>query len=100
MYEDYTAPDFYASLYRRICEEIRHVFNKRGIAPSEALSQLLEDTKLTDHVAMLEFFQEFGAFLENEKLVFIIDEFDGIPPDALRRLPSCAPQYLCTAFSA
>ena len=59
-------------------------FSKRGVVPSEALSQFLEDTKLTDHVAMLEFFQEFANFLGDEKLVLIIDEFDGIPSDALR----------------
>ena len=84
IYEDYTAEDFYPSLYKRIYEEIARVFEKRGIVPSEALSQLLKNTKLTDHVAMLEFFQQFGAFLGNEKLVLIIDEFDGIPRDAVR----------------
>ena len=83
VYEDYTAPDFYASLYKRIHEEIARVFQRRGIVPSEALSRFLEHTKLTDHVAMLEFFQEFGAFLGDEKLVLIIDEFDGIPRDAV-----------------
>ncbi len=84
VYEDYTAPDFYASLYKRIYEEIKRVFQKRGITPSEALSRFLEDTKLSDHVAMLEFLQEFGAFLGDEKLVLVIDEFDGIPRDAVR----------------
>ena len=34
-------------------------------------------------VAMLRFFQQFGAFLGDEKLVLIIDEFDGIPRDAV-----------------
>ena len=53
IYEDYTAEDFYPSLYKRIYEEIARVFEKRGIVPSEALSQLLRNTKLTDHVAML-----------------------------------------------
>ena len=83
VYEDYTASEFYASLYKRIYEEIERVFQKRGIVPSEALSQFLKNTKLTDHVAMLEFFQQFGAFLGDEKLVLIIDEFDGIPHDAV-----------------
>ena len=32
---------------------------------------------------MLQFFQQFGAFLGDEKLVLIIDEFDGIPREAL-----------------
>ena len=84
VYEDYTAPDFYDSLYQSIYEEIKYVFKKRGHVPSETLSRFLENTKLTDHVAMLRFFQQFANFLEDEKLVFIIDEFDGIPPDALR----------------
>ena len=83
IYEDYTAPDFYPSLYERIHEEIARVFQRRGIVPSEALSQFLEETQLTDHVAMLKFFQQFGTFLGDEKLVIIIDEFDGIPRDAV-----------------
>ena len=84
IYEDYTAPDFYPSLYERIYEEIARVFQRRGIVPSEALSQFLEETQLTDHVAMLKFFQQFGTFLGDEKLVIIIDEFDGIPRDAMK----------------
>ena len=84
VYEDYSASDFYTSLYQSIYEEIKYVFEKRGHVPSETLSRFLENTKLTDHVAMLRFFQEFANFLEDEKLVLIIDEFDGIPRDALR----------------
>ena len=84
VYEDYTAPDFYASLYEEIYAEIERVFQKRGIVPSDDLSQFLENTELTDHVAMIRFFQRFGAFLRDEKLVFIIDEFDGIPREAVK----------------
>lgn len=84
VYEDYPASDFYASLYKRIYEEIARVFQERGTVPSKDLSQFLENTELTDHIAMLEFFQQFGAFLGDEKLVLIIDEFDGIPRDAVR----------------
>ena len=84
VYEDYAASDFYVSLYKRIYEEIQRVFQKRGTVPSEALNQLLENAQLTDHVAMLEFFQQFGAFLGDEKLVLIIDEFDGIPRDGVK----------------
>ena len=83
IYEDYAADDFYPSLYQTIYEEIERVFEKRGRAPSKELSQFLENTKLTDHVAMLRFFQQFGAFLGDERLVLIIDEFDGIPRDAV-----------------
>ena len=83
VYEGYTAPDFYTSLYQRICREIARVYQKRQDVPSEVLKQLLEDTKLTDHVAMMEFFEQLGEILGNEKLVLIIDEFDGIPQDAV-----------------
>ncbi len=83
VYEDYNATGFYTSLYERIYEEIERVFEKRGTVPSETLTQFLENTKITDHVAMLRFFQQFGAFLGDEKLVLIIDEFDGIPRDAV-----------------
>ena len=48
VYEDYNASDFYTSLYETIYEEIARVFEKRGIVPSEVLSQFLKDTKLTD----------------------------------------------------
>ena len=84
VYEDYTAPDFYDSLYQRICREISRVFRKRQGAPSEALRQFLEDTKLTDHVAMMEFFEQLAEFLEDERITLIIDEFDGIPRDAVK----------------
>ena len=83
VYEDYSASDFYTALCKSIYEEIKFVFEKRGYVPPETLSQFLENTKLTDHVAMLRFFQQFGAFLGDEKLVLIIDEFDGIPRDAV-----------------
>ena len=84
VYEGYTASDFYGSLYQRICREIGRVYQKRQDVPSEILKQLLEDTKLTDHIAMMEFFEQLGETLGDEKLVLIIDEFDGIPQDAMR----------------
>jgi len=83
VYEGYNASDFYTSLYESIYEEIKCVFEKRGFMPSDTLTEFLENTKISDHVAMLRFFQRFGGFLENEKVVLIIDEFDGIPQDAV-----------------
>ena len=83
VYEDYSASDFYTSLYESIYEEIKCVFEKRGIVLSETLIQFLENTKIFDHVAMLRFFQQFGGLLGDEKLVLIIDEFDGVPQDAV-----------------
>ncbi len=83
VYADYSVSDFYASLYESIYEEIERVFQERGTLPSETLSDFLKNTKITDHVAMLRFFQQLDTFLGNEKFVLIIDEFDGIPRDAV-----------------
>ncbi|MYF55364.1 hypothetical protein F4083_11485 [Candidatus Poribacteria bacterium] len=83
VYADYTRSDFYPSLYERIYDEVEGVFKKRGAVLSEKLSDFLKNTEINDQVTMLEFFQDFGDFLGEEKLVLIIDEFDGIPRDAI-----------------
>ncbi len=83
VYADCPASDFYASLYEEINDEIKYVFEKREYEPSETLSLFLESTELTDHVSLMRFFQRFGSFIEGEKIVLIIDEFDGIPRAAV-----------------
>ena len=83
VYTDYTAPEFYTSLYESIYDEIKCVFEKREYVPSETFNLFLESTELTDHVSMRRFFQRFESFIKGERLVLIIDEFDGIPPDAV-----------------
>ena len=81
-------PVNYASFYKRICEQIEWVFERQGIAPSKALSQFLDNTEITDQVTMVEFFRNLVRFLPNHgdfpKVVLIIDEFDTIPPEAVR----------------
>ena len=88
LYADYPASDFYRSFYKRLCEEIKGVFKKRGTTPSKVLNQFLEDTEVTDQVSMMEFFKQLVGLLphqdNSQKIVLIIDEFDGIPPDAVR----------------
>ena len=83
-YEDYTPSEFYGSLYEDIREEIENVFQKRGEALDEALTQFLENTKLTDHVSMRRFFSRFSRLLKNQRVIVIIDEFDGIPQAAVK----------------
>ena len=83
VYKNTSVADFYTNLYQDVCEEIENVFQRRGGPPSEALIQLLADTKLTDHHAMRRFFRHLERLLMPQKFVLIIDEFDGIPPVAL-----------------
>ena len=71
--------EFYEGIYEDIREEIETVFQRRGSAPSEALEQLLDNTKLTNHLSLRRFFRQLSGLLENQKVVLIIDEFDGIP---------------------
>ncbi|MYA69468.1 AAA family ATPase [Candidatus Poribacteria bacterium] len=74
---------FYQGLYEDICEEIEAVFQKRSSASSPALTGFLDNTQITNHLSMRRFFRRFSNFLEHhhnrQKIVLIIDEFDGIP---------------------
>ena len=79
---------FYDQLHYQINRQIKSVFQKRGEVLSEALTQFLENTTLTDHFSMEVFFENLESFLDNDfrnqrlastKVVLLIDEFDGIP---------------------
>ena len=74
---------FYERLYYMIRREIETVFRKRGEDPAAALTQFLEKTNITDDFSMMTFFQQLPTVLARhndwERVVLIIDEFDGIP---------------------
>ena len=74
-----SATTFYSRLYQMIRWQIQFVFQKRGEVPSAALTQFLERTQLTDAFSMVAFFERFGNLLGAQRVVLLIDEFDGIP---------------------
>ncbi len=75
-----TAPaTFYKRLYHLMRTEIETVFRRRGETQSEALTQFLANTNLTDDFSVMTFFQQLSSFLTEKRVVVIIDEFDGIP---------------------
>ena len=86
-YKNLSAPDFYEAFSKRVRREIASVFRKREGVPTEALTRFLSKAKLTNHISMMEFFEEFADLLEphdkGSKVVLIIDEFDGIPQAVL-----------------
>lgn len=84
MYVDVDDDVFYSSFGREICEKIAAVFQKRGENPSDIISQFLTSAQITDTVSMSQFFRDLSKILEKQRLVIIIDEFDAIPPTALR----------------
>ena len=87
IYKNLSPSTFYGHLYQQIRQGIEQVFQQRDIAPSAALTQFLANTVLTDHLSLLEFFRQFANLLDLEyneqKVVLVIDEFDGIPQAAL-----------------
>ncbi len=83
VYKNTSIADFYTNLYQDICEEIEHLFQRRGLTPPETLIQFLEDKTLTSHHDMRRFFRSLDRLLTPQKFVLIIDEFDGIPQAAL-----------------
>lgn len=83
-FEKYTADDFYASLSREIEKEIKRVFQKHKEVPADVLVQFLANARVTDHVSMQQFFQEFGMHLFShhnnwQRVILFIDTFHGIP---------------------
>ena len=60
-------------------DEIENVFQKRESMPSETLTQFLENAELTDHLSVRKLFRNLASLLNNQRIVLIIDEFDGIP---------------------
>ena len=83
-YEDCSPSDFYENLIEDIREAVKNIFQMSGKALPMALTQFLEDTQITSHLSMRRFFRQFAELLENKRIVFIIDEFDGIPQGAVK----------------
>ena len=75
--------EFYQGVYEDIREAIEAVFQRGGISSSAALTEFLENTRITNHLSMRRFFGQLSNFLERhsnrQKVVLVIDEFDGIP---------------------
>ena len=88
VYGDCTASVFYNGLYEDILEAIENTFQQRGQSPPETLTQFLRNAEITDHLSMQRFFRRFGNLLNAEfgeqRVTLIIDEFDGIPSEAVR----------------
>ena len=76
-------PIFYERLTQLIRWQIEYELQKRGRKPTEDLTQFLNDTQLSNHFSMLEFFKQLANLLDNRNVVLLIDEFDGIPQDVV-----------------
>ena len=114
VYEGVEPAEFYADFHQDILMEIGDVFQKRGVEPTAALSEFLAQAEITNHLSMGRFFEQFTRLLSQQaadaplrgtgprptefrktdrgiatpprfpRIVLIIDEFDGIPPAAVK----------------
>lgn len=88
IYVDCERSEFYESLARQICKEIERVFQIREEKLDKTLKHFLDNAKITNHLSMMDFFEQLQRFLKYgddwQKVVLIIDEFDGIPTTALK----------------
>ncbi len=86
-YKNLSAIEFYEATCNRMRKEIEQIFEKRGQTLSGKLSRFLSDSKITNHISMMDFFEQFSSILNDDygdqKVVVIIDEFDGIPQAVL-----------------
>jgi len=86
-YSNLAPSEFYEALCNRIRKEITQVILMRGDNLSGILSSFLENKKITNHISMMDFFEQFSNTLQcqytDQKVVVIIDEFDGIPQSVL-----------------
>lgn len=76
---DASSIEFYSRLQYMMHKEIETVFHKNRIEPPEKLLEFLDNTQLTNSFSFITFLQQLGDILNKNKLVIIIDEFDGIP---------------------
>ena len=83
-YVDISLTAFYDYLCDDLCTKIEDVFEKRRSKPSNDITNLLNNAKIVDHASMGRFFKHLGSLLDKQRFVMIIDEFDAIPPSALR----------------
>ena len=74
---------FYERFKQMIYSNVEYALKMSKMKMGDELPQFFEKTPLSDHFSMVTFFDEMAKFLNNKKIVLLIDEFDGIPQDVL-----------------
>ena len=100
VYGGCTPSVFYSGLHEDLREAIENVLARRGDVFSEGLTEFLENAEITDHLSMGRFFRNFSKLLGGQRVILIIDEFDGIPKEAMKGfLHSLRRIYVSNAIS-
>ena len=83
-YVDITESAFYEYFSEYLITTIKKVLDNREEKQTDELTDFFDESEFTDHTSMGVFFRHLGNLLGEQRLVIIIDEFDAIPPTALR----------------
>ena len=67
IYVDCDRSEFYEFLTKQICKEIEHVFQRHGEELDEALKHFLDNAQITNHLSMMEFFEQIQRFLKDRE---------------------------------
>ncbi len=82
-YKNVSLSDFYNYLHQDICKEIENVFQKHDMVLPDTLYQFFENTQIINHESFRHFFERLTVVLDTQRFIIIIDEFDGIPQEAV-----------------
>ncbi|MCG9127012.1 AAA-like domain-containing protein [Candidatus Poribacteria bacterium] len=78
---------FYTHLLQDIYDEIEKALQLRNERISNSLQTYIDDADLTEHISMRRFFMGLEKIIRKEynieRIILIIDEFDGIPEEAV-----------------
>ena len=83
-YVDISESSFYMYFSDYLLTTIKKVLDNREEKLSDELTNFFDESEFIDHTSMGRFFRQLGKLLGDQRLVIIIDEFDAIPPSALR----------------
>ncbi|MFQ6040310.1 MAG: AAA-like domain-containing protein, partial [Candidatus Poribacteria bacterium] len=75
---------FYQLIGRKIIQRIEERLKASGIPDCDTVSAWLNTQEMIDHFSFEQFFENLNSKLPNRKVFLIIDEFDGIPQEALK----------------
>jgi len=84
IYSDVEPTAFYEDLHYELVKNITAKLRQLDFKNFDRVSEFMEAHRLSNQLSLRRFFQELSEELAGKKLVMVIDEFDGIPQDALR----------------
>jgi len=85
-YESWSPADFWADFGERISYHISTVLQSKVQEQSAAIQTLLNTLLISDSRTFMRFFRQLYALSPTLKVVLIVDEFDGVPTEALTPL--------------